>query len=75
MGKFMARRAVAFTVACVTAVAVVGLGQALLDRTEAAQGNMVYGPMFEVDPLWPKPLPHHWLLGPCLLYTSPRPRD
>ncbi len=63
MGKFTARRAVAFTVACVTAVAVVGLGQALLDRTEAAQGNMVYGPMFEVDPLWPQPLPNHWLLG------------
>ena len=20
-------------------------------------------PMFEVDPLWPKPLPNHWLLG------------
>ena len=24
---------------------------------------MVWGPVFEVDPLWPKPLPNHWLLG------------
>ena len=23
----------------------------------------VQAPMFEVDPLWPKPLPNHWLLG------------
>ena len=26
-----------------------------------ADGSMA--PMFEVDPLWPKPLPNHWLLG------------
>ena len=23
----------------------------------------VQAPMFEVDPLWPKPLPNHWILG------------
>jgi hypothetical protein len=23
----------------------------------------VQAPWFEVDPMWPKPLPHHWLLG------------
>ena len=27
----------------------------------------VMAPRFEVDPLWPKPLPNHWV---CLLYTS-----
>jgi DNA-binding beta-propeller fold protein YncE len=26
-------------------------------------GNTVRAPRFEVDPLWPKPLPNHWLLG------------
>ena len=26
-----------------------------------ADGSMA--PLFEVDPLWPKPLPNHWLLG------------
>ena len=35
----------------------------MLSRTQAAQGDMVYGPIFEVDPLWPQPLPNHWLLG------------
>ncbi len=23
----------------------------------------VQAPRFEVDPMWPKPLPNHWLLG------------
>ena len=27
-------------------------------------GQMV--PMFEVDPLWPKNLPNHWLMGPTI---------
>jgi len=26
-------------------------------------GGMVRAPRFEVDPLWPRPLPNHWLLG------------
>jgi DNA-binding beta-propeller fold protein YncE len=29
----------------------------------ATQGGTVQAPRFEVDPLWPKPLPNHWLLG------------
>jgi DNA-binding beta-propeller fold protein YncE len=37
-----------------------GLGQAAL---EAYQGKAVLAPAFEVDPLWPKPLPNHWILG------------
>ncbi len=44
-------------------VAALGLGQALLDNQATAQGRTVQAPMFEVDPLWPKPLPNHWLLG------------
>ncbi|MBL8589441.1 MAG: hypothetical protein JNK46_12990 [Methylobacteriaceae bacterium] len=28
-----------------------------------AQGAEVEAPRFEVDPLWPKPLPNNWLLG------------
>jgi hypothetical protein len=39
-----------------------GLGQAALDRV-AAEGKSVQAPRFEVDPMWPKPLPNHWLLG------------
>lgn len=41
-----------------------GLTQAWLERTAAAQSRPdVQAPRFEVDPLWPKPLPNHWVLG------------
>ena len=36
----------------------------LVTRELRAQSrNTVQAPYFEVDPLWPKPLPNHWLLG------------
>jgi DNA-binding beta-propeller fold protein YncE len=35
----------------------------LLENEANAQGRTVRAPKFEVDPLWPKPLPNHWLLG------------
>jgi WD40 repeat protein len=46
------------------AAAIVGLGfgQARLEALVASQ-QQVEGPIFEVDPLWPKPLPNGWLLG------------
>ena len=37
-----------------------GLGSAALVRV---QGQALQAPKFQVDPLWPKPLPNHWLLG------------
>jgi DNA-binding beta-propeller fold protein YncE len=41
-----------------------GLTQAVLEKTAAAQTKgAVQAPRFEVDPLWPKPLPNHWVLG------------
>jgi hypothetical protein len=45
-------------------VVVLGITQVLLQRAVAAQNRgAATAPMFEVDPLWPKPLPNHWLLG------------
>jgi len=45
-------------------LAVLGAGQSVLERAAAAEArNAVQAPTFEVDPLWPKPLPNHWLLG------------
>ena len=55
-------RRLAFGALALALVALIGAG-ATLSRTEAMQGDLVWGPMFEVDPLWPKPLPNHWLLG------------
>src|SRR5437588_3009977 len=41
-----------------------GAGESVLDRTATAQAQgAMMAPRFEVDPLWPKPLPNHWVLG------------
>jgi DNA-binding beta-propeller fold protein YncE len=41
-----------------------GAGQTALKKTADAQGRSgVRAPSFKVDPLWPKPLPNHWVLG------------
>jgi len=39
-----------------------GLSARALDQA-AAQGGTVQAPRFEVDPMWPKPMPNGWLLG------------
>lgn len=40
-------------------------GAAIVSLPVAAQSvpAKVLAPRFEVDPMWPKPLPHHWILG------------
>ena len=41
-----------------------GAAERLLQRTAAAQAQgAVQAPRFEVDPMWPKPLPNGWYLG------------
>lgn len=41
-----------------------GVAELALARQAAADAKqMVQAPRFEVDPMWPKPLPHHWVLG------------
>src|SRR5262245_58889631 len=54
-----------FALGAAFTAAIVGLaaGQAVLQRQADAQGASVQAPRFEVDPLWPKPLPNNWLLG------------
>src|SRR5882672_10802188 len=49
----------------VLAASVIGLaaGQSMLHGTATAQQSTVEVPLFEVDPLWPKPLPDEGLLG------------
>src|ERR1700730_16332686 len=41
----------------------IGMGTILLQKRATIQAAAVQAPMFEVDPLWPKPLPYHWLIG------------
>src|SRR5262249_50430064 len=40
-----------------------GAGVSMLQMAATAQDTMVEAPIFEVDPLWPKPLPNEALLG------------
>src|SRR5437588_5618228 len=48
--------------ASVSVIAAFCLGAAPL-VAGATQAQTVRAPRFEVDPLWPKPLPNHWILG------------
>jgi hypothetical protein len=43
--------------------AALGAGSLLVDRMSRVSAAAVMAPRFEVDPMWPKPLPNHWLLG------------
>jgi DNA-binding beta-propeller fold protein YncE len=50
--------------ACVAILLALGVGQSALKETTSAQGRGgARPPAFKVDPLWPKPLPNHWVLG------------
>ena len=44
-------------------VVALGTGSYVLDKKAAVQAAGVQAPMFEVDPMWPKPLPNHWIIG------------
>ncbi|HUF51981.1 MAG TPA: hypothetical protein VMN60_14245, partial [Longimicrobiales bacterium] len=46
----------------ISLIVALGLAQAALD----AQVQTVDAPYFEVDPLWPKPLPNGWVLGTAI---------
>jgi DNA-binding beta-propeller fold protein YncE len=46
-----------------TAIVALGAGSRALDRRAAVEAAAVQAPHFEVDPLWPKPLPNKWILG------------
>jgi DNA-binding beta-propeller fold protein YncE len=49
----------------VAALAGLALATSALDRRAAVEAAVtgVQAPRFEVDPLWPKPLPNKWILG------------
>jgi len=53
------RMGVAFS----TLLVVLAVAGNALERSVAQAKNPVQAPKFQVDPLWPKPLPNHWVLG------------
>src|SRR5579862_7356817 len=62
--NLLAHRRMVVAAALVALLAVLGVTQAVLEQKAEAQARGgVMAPGFEVDPLWPKPLPNHWVLG------------
>ncbi len=45
------------------AIGALALGALWMDRKSAVEAAAVMAPRFEVDPMWPKPLPNHWVIG------------
>ncbi|MBI3402082.1 MAG: hypothetical protein HY048_11735 [Acidobacteria bacterium] len=43
--------------------AALGAGTRFLENLTQLHAAATTAPRFEVDPLWPKPLPNHWILG------------
>jgi DNA-binding beta-propeller fold protein YncE len=46
-----------------TVLAALGVGHAVLGKRAVVEAAGAKAPRFEVDPLWPKPLPNHWVTG------------
>ena len=63
MPRQMVARKFAIGGLLVLAIAGLAVGQSMLQNRAEAQGSGVQAPMFEVDALWPKPMPNGWLLG------------
>src|SRR6266436_1076830 len=63
MIKSAKRRNLLCGVAFAAGVIGFGAGVSMVQNAATAQETMVEAPIFEVDPLWPKPLPNEALLG------------
>jgi DNA-binding beta-propeller fold protein YncE len=50
-------------------VVVFGARYLLLQSVDAQDRTALQAPRFEVDPLWPKPLPNNWILGQVIGLT------
>jgi hypothetical protein len=49
-------------VALVALIVALGVGAVVLQKRTGVQAAGIQAPRFEVDPMWPKPLPNHWIL-------------
>src|ERR1044072_8003375 len=47
----------------VIAIGTLAITAAILQHRAGVEAAGVQAPRFEVDPMWPKPLPNHWVIG------------
>ena len=57
------KRKITIGAALVALVFALGVGAVVLQKRAAVQAAGIQAPRFEVGPMWPKPLPNHWILG------------
>jgi hypothetical protein len=57
------KRNVYIGAAFVALIALLAVASFVLDRKTAVHAATTQVPKFEVDPMWPKPLPNHWVMG------------
>ena len=57
------KRNVSIGMMFVMVLVALGVATVVLEKKAKVEAAGVQAPMFEVDPMWPKPLPNHWLLG------------
>jgi len=57
------RRNLAITALFLVLLAALAIGSRAIERRAHVSAAGRTAPRFEVDPLWPKPLPNHWILG------------
>ena len=50
--------------ACLFVIVLLAVAAAAMQKAVGAQtAKATQAPMFQVDPLWPKPLPNRWVIG------------
>jgi DNA-binding beta-propeller fold protein YncE len=57
------KRSTYIAVGLVAVLVALGIASTVLDKRAAVQAAGTQAPKFEVDPMWPKPLPNHWVMG------------
>src|SRR6202521_4449420 len=57
------KRRFAIAGAFLAIVVALAVGSVILGKRATVAAAGVQAPQFEVDPMWPKPLPNHWVLG------------
>jgi len=63
----MKRRNVFIGAGFIALLAALGVSQSVLEKKALAQGGSgISAPRFEVDPMWPKPLPNGWYIGQAI---------
>jgi len=59
----MPKRKAAIAIGIPAFLAVLATTYLVLERRAVVEAAGVQAPRFEVDPMWPKPLPNHWVMG------------